>query len=75
MGKEATTFVKHLSSLLAEKIGQNYSHTIAYIRRRLRFDLLKTTLIALRGYRGKSHTPASSIEDLDMNLERSLNTE
>ena len=72
MGKEALSFVKHLSSLMAEKTSQNYSHTVAYIRRRLRFDLLKTTLIALRGYRGKSHIPPTSIEDLDMNLERSF---
>ena len=72
MGKEASTFVKRLSSLLAQKINQSYSDTISYVRRRLRFDLLKTTLIALRGYRGKQQPSPSAVQEIDLNLERSI---
>ena len=43
---------------------------ISFIRRRLRFDLLKTTVISLRGYREKNTQTdaASEINDLDLNL-------
>ena len=37
------------------------------LRRRFRFDLLKTCKIALRGYKKPSSTPAK-IETLDMDL-------
>ena len=70
MGKETTTFIKRLSVLMANKTNQSYNDTVTYIRRRLRFDLLKTALIALRGYRGKSHCAPSEVQDLDINLER-----
>ena len=74
MGKEASVFVKRLSSLLSTKLNQSYSDTISYIRRRFRFDLLKTTLIALRGYRGKQ-LPATAVEEIDINLERSISVD
>ena len=54
MGKEADKFHKRLASLLAKKRGNSYSDTIAYIRRKLRFSILRTTLMAVRGYRGRS---------------------
>ena len=72
MGKEASIFLKRLATLLAPKTNQTYSNTMAYIRRRLRFDLLKTTLIALRGHRGKSYQPPTPVEDLDINLQRNM---
>ena len=53
MGKEADKFHKRLASLLAKKRGNSYSDTIAYIRRKLRFSILRTTLMAVRGYRGR----------------------
>ena len=52
MGKEATNFHKQLATLLAQKRNISYSDAMAYVRCRLRFCILKTTLIALRGYRG-----------------------
>ena len=67
MGEEAQKLTKRLAEKYALKSGQKYSETISFIRKRLRFDLLKTTIIALRGYRGKQHnTP--DISDLDINL-------
>ena len=75
MGKEASIFVKRLSSLLAQKTNQSYNDTISYVRRRLRFDLLKTTLIALRGFRGRHQLSPSAIQEIDLNLERSVSSE
>ncbi len=44
--KETTTFHKQLAALIAEKRGEEYSHVMSYIRTRLRFTLLRTTLEA-----------------------------
>ena len=52
---------------MARTKGQKYHETISYVRKRLRFDLLKTTIIALRGYRGKPAT-VPEIDELDLNL-------
>ena len=55
---------------MANKTGQKYLETITFIRKRLRFELLKTTVIALRGYRGKpSPSSSAEISDLDLNIE------
>ena len=65
MGKEATLFHKRLALLISEKRNEEYSHVLNYIRTRLRFALLKSTVTALRGVRGKRSrdetTPMSSI--------------
>ena len=74
MGKEAAIFLKRLATLLAPKTNQSYSHTMAYIRRRMRFDLLRTTLIALRGHRGKFYDPPLAVEELDINLQRIMDS-
>ena len=66
MGEEAKT----LSKRVAAKTSQKYSETITFIRKRLRFDLLKTTVIALRGYRDKpSPSISTEISELDLNIE------
>ena len=69
MGMEATLFYKRIAERVANKTLQRYSDVVSFIRRRLRFDLLKTTLIALRGFRGtKPNSLSSPIGDLDINL-------
>ena len=42
---------------------------MTFIRRRLRYDLLQTTIISLQGYRGKAETPPENIDELDLNLD------
>ena len=74
MSKETSTFLKRLATLLSQKNNQTYADTIAFLRRRLRFDLLKTTLIALRGHRGRFYETPSSVEELDINLQRDLDS-
>ena len=68
MGEEVKRFFKKLATLMTEKTGQKYSETMTFIRKRLRFDLLKTTIIALRGYRGKAKTSHTEVGELDLNL-------
>ena len=57
---KAILFYKRIAERVARKILQRYSYMVSFIRRRLRFDLLKTTLIALRGYRGSKPNSLSS---------------
>ena len=42
---------------------------MTFIRKRIRFDLLRTTITALRGKRGTKSNSAMKIADLDINLE------
>ena len=67
-GKEAQTLMKKIAERTASKTNQTYADVMNFVRRRVRFDLLRTTIIALRGSRGKKTPPADNIRDLDMNL-------
>ena len=70
MAKEANSFFKVIAQKWSRKTNQTYADSISFIRRRLRFDLLKTTVIALRGYRGKRTEERGNddINELDLNL-------
>ena len=59
-------FVRRLAMKISAKRGERYSDTVGFIRRRIRFDLLRTCVISLRGFR-KGSTP-EKITDLDFNL-------
>ena len=70
-GREATKFHKHLAQLIAEKRSENYSTVMGFIRKRLRFTLLRTVLESLRGSRGirrKYLNRAWKIQDTDINI-------
>ena len=68
MGPEADKILKHIALKMSWKRNEQYSNVISFLRRRYRFDLLKTCVIALRGYR-KGVKP-EKIEDLDLNLRK-----
>ncbi len=68
MGKEAKQLVKRIAERTSRKSGQSYSDVMKFLRTRLRFDLLRTTIIALRGARGKRIPSPDNINDIDMNL-------
>ncbi len=53
MGQEAESFHKRLATLIATKRGQLYNDVMSFVRRRLRFCILRACLAAIRGYRGK----------------------
>ena len=71
MGKEAEMFVKQLAKKMSLKAcTSEYSKNMSFIRKRLRFDLLRTTLISLRGFRGKRPTSQpQKITELDLYLQ------
>ena len=69
MGNEANTLVKRIAQRTSLKTGQRYSDVMSFIRKRIRFDLIKTTTIALRGHRGKRVGAADEVAELDLNLE------
>ena len=55
--------------------GQDKSLIMANLRHRLRFELLKTVLIAVRGHRGRYYEKAIPIGKLDLNLTHTTNDE
>ncbi len=49
LGNEANTFYKRLASLLASKWNDSYSSTLAWLRCRLSFSLLRSSIRCIRG--------------------------
>ena len=69
MAKECAAFTKRLAEKISEKRQEKYCDTMACIRKRLRFCILRGTLIALRGYRGrKSSDKTIPINAVDFSL-------
>ena len=68
MALEALQFLKHLAEKISLKKGQRYSDVMSFVRRRLCFDLLRTCIISIRGYRGTRTLPPTALSDLDLNL-------
>ena len=52
-GPECTRVLKKVADKIANKRGEQYGHVMSFIRTKLRFSLLKSVLIAIRGVRGK----------------------
>ena len=69
MGKEALKYHKRLAALIASKRNESYGDVMAYIRRKLRFSILRTSLIAVRGTRKPiSKYRTAKFTDIDFNL-------
>ena len=52
MGPECERLNKRLAELISSKRKESYADVMSYIRKKLRFSLLRATLIAIRGFRG-----------------------
>ena len=59
MGRAASTFYKRLASMLSEKRDASYSNTLRWIRCRLGFALLRSSIMCIRGARSSTFHPAS----------------
>ena len=68
MGPECTKFHKKIAQLIALKTKEEYPQVMNHLRTRLRFTLLRSTLIALRGEKGKAKKPTGSITELSFNM-------
>ena len=64
MGKECKALNKRLAEKISEKTKENYAQVMTYVRTRLRYALLKATLVAIRGFRGKQ-VQVSREEEID----------
>ncbi len=58
MGTTATVVYKRIASIIAEKHNKHYSKTVHWIRCRLNFSLLRSSIMCLRGSRSAHHRPA-----------------
>ena len=77
MGAECTRYHKRVAELIAKKTGDSYADVVNHVRTKVRFALLKSTLIAIRGERGRGRKGSNNptpIEDLSLNLVPSRNT-
>ncbi len=72
MGPACTTTIKRIASMIAERRGETYSHVISFIRTKLRFSLLKSLLVAVRGVRGRS-TQEPYLGNIAFNLIPNMN--
>ena len=66
MSTETEKVIKKLASKISEKRQENYSDVVSFIRRRLRFDILRSCVISLRGER-KSRK-SKQMSSLDLNV-------
>ena len=69
MGPEATKYHKRIAELIATKKGEVYADVMNHVRTKIRFSLLKSTLIAVRGERGtRKRRVDTMMSDLSLNL-------
>merc|ERR1711874_189674 len=64
MRPECAKMNKRIAELISEKKGEKYGQVMQYIRTRLRFALLRCTLVAIRGVRGKRSSKESQVDDI-----------
>ena len=70
MGPECEKLNKKIAQSMATttRKHEHYSKIMNHVRTRLRFALLKSILVAVRGYRGKSRGGETDIGEIDFNL-------
>ena len=67
MGPETTKFHKLIAQRISEKRKESYPDVMKHIRTRLRFALLRGTLIAIRGDRGRRRRQFLPTSDISFN--------
>ena len=66
MAREATNFYKNLASKVAMKWNQPYSTTISWLRCRLTFSLLRSTIQCIRGSRSSQGHACKALPQVDL---------
>ena len=59
-------FMKELADKMRSKRSENYSQTVSFILQRIRFDILRTCVISLRGERKSRKSTALELKEVDM---------
>ena len=68
MAPECERHHKRIAEKLSAKKKESYADTMKFIRTKLRFVLLRSILIALRGQRGKKPQETKMLQDISFNL-------
>ena len=68
MGPQATRYHKRLAEMVALRRNENYNHVVSHMRTRVRFSVLRSTLIAIRGERGKKTPSEKPLSCTSFNL-------
>jgi hypothetical protein len=69
MGPECSILYKRIAELTAAKKSEQYGSVMNYIRTRLRFAILRSTLIGIRGERGRSNKNFNiTLDEISLNL-------
>ena len=67
MAPECARYHKKVAELISNKTNEDYSKVVSHMRTKLRFTLLKSTLLGVRGARGKSRESKVKMSELDFN--------
>ena len=67
-GPQSTCYHKRLAEKIAVKQNERYSHVLNHMRARVRFSLLRSTLVAVRGERGKRQLTPRPLSSTSFNL-------
>ena len=65
---QAVKYHKRLAELISKKQNEDYHQVINHIRTRVRFSLLRSVLIAVRGERGKRQPASHPISSVSFNM-------
>ena len=71
MGPTANVVYKKLASMIAIKHNQSYSQTVNWLRCRLSFSLLRSSIMCIRGSRSSANHPANP-QLLEAAIDRAL---
>ena len=67
-GPQAKRYHKRLAELISRKRNEEYHHVINHIRMKIRFSLLRSVLIALRGERGRRPATVQPLSSVCFNM-------
>ena len=68
MGPQAKRYHKRLAEKIAQKRNEDYSHVMNHMRSRIRFSILRSVLVAIRGERGKAGRSAKPFSSISFNM-------
>ena len=68
MAPECNRYHRKVAELISLKTKEEYAHVMNHLRTRLRVTLLKCTLLALRGERGKQRKSKEIVSELSFNM-------
>ena len=66
LGGECAKFLSALSSKIAKRDDESYAHTMTWIRTRLSFDIMRSSLACMRGSRTPFRRDVEPINDFEM---------